>query len=213
MLAPLAPSAGAARRRVGTARSALEFLKVNLAVRRVLLFGGPLPDLPAACEGERYWRLASPRDTRDWVARQPVRADYGKMYDIALAEGHLLFLAEDRGIEIGYRWLGTRRAFIPWPYTCELSLGQTGYFPDIYVAPSHRGRGIGKGGVLTALRTLQRANVTRCAALVLASNRPSVATWRHLGVAERQALHVVLPRLRRFLPPQPWRHAGIVVRP
>lgn len=134
------------------------------------------------------------------------------MYDIAIAEGHFLFLAEDRGAEIGYRWLGTRRAFVPWPYACELALGtHTGYFADIYVAPSYRGRGIGMGGVVAAFRVLQAANVPRCAALVLARNRPSVSVWRRLGVPERRALHVVLPKLRRFLPLQPWRHAGIVV--
>lgn len=191
---------------------ALEFLKINLAVRRVLLFGGPLPELPSRCEGERYWRLADPAETRDWIARQPIRADYRKMYDIAIAEGHLLFLAEDRGAEIGYRWLGTRRAYVPWPYSCELALEtHTGYFADIYVTPSYRGRGIGKGGIVAAFRALQAANVPRCAALVLARNRPSVTVWRRLGVPECQALHVVLPKLRRFLPLQPWRRAGIVV--
>jgi GNAT superfamily N-acetyltransferase len=190
----------------------VEFLKFNFAIRRVLLFGGPLPELPGRCEGEGYWRQADPAETRDWIARRPVRPDFQRMYDIALTEGHRLFLAHDRGAEIGHRWLGTRRAFLRWPFTCELALGtDTGYLYDIYVAPSHRGRGIGSGGVLAALRVLQASGVPRCAAEVLASNRPSAAVWRHLGVPERQALHVVLPRLRRFLPRQPWRHAGIVL--
>lgn len=195
-----------------TTRTALEFLKLNLAVRRVLAFGGPLPKLPSRSESERYWRLAGPEETRAWIARQPVRADYQKMYDVALAEGHLLFLAEDRGAEIGFRWLGFRRAFIPWPYTCELALGtQTAYFANIYVAPSHRGLGIGRGGVVAALRELEAANVPRCAALVLARNRASVASWRRLGVPERNALHIVLPKLRCFFPRQPWLSAGVVL--
>ncbi len=208
----LALSLGPNRKLACTKRTALEFLKLNLAVRRVLAFGGPLPKLPSRSEGERYWRLVGPEETHAWIARQPVRADYKKMYDIALAEGHLLFLAEDRGAEVGFRWLGLRRAFVPWPYTCELAIAtQTGYFANIYVAPSHRGLGIGRGGVVAGLRALEAANVPQCAALVLARNRPSAAVWRRLGVPERPALHVVLPKLRCFLPLQPWRHAGVVL--
>ncbi len=208
----LGPLGESAREEWLYARTPLEFLKLNLAVRHVLAFGGSLPGLPSRSEGERYWRLAGPEETRDWVARQPARADYRKMYDVALAEGHLLFLAEDRGAEIGFRWLAFRRAFVPWPYTCELALGtQTAYFANIYVAPSHRGLGIGRGGVVAALRAAEAADVPWCAALVLARNRPSVAVWRRLGVPERQALHIVLPRLRCFLPLQPWRHAGVVL--
>ncbi len=192
----------------------MEFLKINFAVRRILLFDGPLPDLPSRCEGERYWRLADPAETRDWIARRPPRPELRREYEIALSEQHWLFLAHDGNVPVGHRWVAFRRASLRWPFTCELNLGpDLGYFNDLFVAPSHRGRGIGVGGALAAVRQLQAAGIGRCAALVIASNRSSARLWRGLGVPSRLALHAVLPRFRRWFPPQPWLHAGIRVLP
>lgn len=192
----------------------MELLGLNVAVRRVHLFAGPLPALPPLQERERYWRRADPDETRAWIARQPPRPDLRREYEIALSEQHWLFLAHDGDIQIGHRWVGFRRAFVRWPFTCELDLApDMGYFYDVFVSPTHRGREIGIGAAYAGLRQLDATGVTRCSSLVSASNRPSARVWRGLGVPSRLALHIVLPKFRHWYPSQPWLHAGIRVLP
>ncbi len=193
--------------------SALELLGVNVAVRRVHLFAGPLPPLPPTQPRERYWRRANADETREWIARRPPHPDLLKEYEIAVAENHWLFLAHDEDVLIGHRWVGFRRAFVRWPFTCELELApDTAYFYDAFVSPSHRGRQIGIGAAYAGLRQLEGTGVTRCASLVSASNHASARVWVGLGVPSRVALHIVLPKFRHWLPSQPWFHAGIRIR-
>jgi GNAT superfamily N-acetyltransferase len=184
-----------------------------VAVRYVQLFSGLVPDLGPPRAGEVCWRRTDAVEARGWVARRPATAEERRMYAVALAEGHWLIVAEEQGLEIGHRWVGFQRAYVPWPFRCDIVLpGDTGYLYDVFVSDSHRGRGLGADAVWRALREVRSAGLTRCAAWVLAKNHASLASWRRLGLHERRVIHLKLPKVQRWLPSQPWRDAGIFIR-
>jgi ribosomal protein S18 acetylase RimI-like enzyme len=205
---------GRASGRGASPSAVIAFVRDRLALQRMRLFTGAIPELPDALEAERIWRRLDPAATAEWVERQKgIGSEGKKMYATALREKHWLYLAEDGDRELGHRWIGFGLAYVPWPFACEFVLGHDlAYFYDVLVEVQHRRKGLGAASVLRGLRDVREAGLGRCASMVAHSNHASSVSWLRLGLQHRSALHVSLPRLRSFIPPDPWRGDGVGVR-
>jgi ribosomal protein S18 acetylase RimI-like enzyme len=63
--------------------------------------------------------------------------------------------------------------------------GRRGYLQHLAVAPSHRGRGLGRALAGRAVEALRAFGIAKCHLMVRQENAPARAFWKHLGWAER----------------------------
>lgn len=79
-------------------------------------------------------------------------------------------------------WQGEPAGFAIWFYTYSTFRGRHGiWLEDLFVAPEHRGRGIGKALIQQLARRCLDENLPRLAWWVLNWNEPSRAFYRSLG--------------------------------
>ena len=83
----------------------------------------------------------------------------------------LSFVARDAGHLVGAVLSGTD--------------GRRGYLQHLAVAPSHRGRGVGRALAERAVEALRSLGVTKCHLMVSQENAAARAFWEHLGWQER----------------------------
>lgn len=83
----------------------------------------------------------------------------------------LSFIARDEGTLVGAVLTGTD--------------GRRGYLQHLAVAPSHRGRGVGRALAERAVSALKAAGVTKCHLMVRQENDQARAFWKRLGWTER----------------------------
>jgi ribosomal protein S18 acetylase RimI-like enzyme len=83
----------------------------------------------------------------------------------------LSFVARDDGHLIGAVLAGTD--------------GRRGYLQHLAVAPSHRGRGVGRGLAERAIAALRAVGIAKCHLMVRRENAEARAFWTKLGWAER----------------------------
>lgn len=63
--------------------------------------------------------------------------------------------------------------------------GRRGYIHHLAVECNHRGKGIGRRLVESAIAALQEAGIVKCHAFVLTDNDGGKEFWQHLGWSER----------------------------
>jgi GNAT superfamily N-acetyltransferase len=81
-------------------------------------------------------------------------------------------------------WSGEPAGFALWFYNFSTFRGRHGiYLEDLYVRPSHRGRGIGKALLAELARRCGREGLARLDWAVLDWNAPSIAFYESLGAA------------------------------
>lgn len=83
----------------------------------------------------------------------------------------LSFVARDGGRLVGAVLAGTD--------------GRRGYLQHLAVAPSHRGRGLGRALADGAVQALQSLGIEKCHLLVRQENARARGFWAHLGWHER----------------------------
>jgi ribosomal protein S18 acetylase RimI-like enzyme len=83
----------------------------------------------------------------------------------------LSFVARDAGQLVGAVLAGTD--------------GRRGYLQHLAVAPSHRGRGVGRALAERAVEALRSLGVTKCHLMVRQENAAARAFWEHLGWQDR----------------------------
>jgi CelD/BcsL family acetyltransferase involved in cellulose biosynthesis/ribosomal protein S18 acetylase RimI-like enzyme len=175
---------------------------------RLRWFCGDAPPLPASA-AEGPWRLASAPEAEAWVFGRPRGPEDRRMYEVALANGHSLFLTEVDGRLVGSRWVGVGWTYFPGPYRLLARFPpDLGYFYDLWVDPDFRGRGLGAAGVRQALSRLPSMGLRRCAAMVALGNLPSRRLWTAVGVPSWDATGIVVAG-RPFWPiGDPWPRLG-----
>jgi N-acetylglutamate synthase len=83
----------------------------------------------------------------------------------------LSFVARDAGHLVGAVLAGTD--------------GRRGYLQHLVVAPSHRGRGVGRTLAQRAVEALRALGVAKCHVMVRQENVAARAFWKHLGWQDR----------------------------
>jgi N-acetylglutamate synthase len=83
----------------------------------------------------------------------------------------LSFVARDAGQLVGAVLAGTD--------------GRRGYLQHLAVAPSHRGRGVGRALAERVVEALRSLGVAKCHLMVRQENAPARAFWEHLGWQDR----------------------------
>ena len=83
----------------------------------------------------------------------------------------LSFVARDEGHLVGAVLAGTD--------------GRRGYLQHLAVAPSHRGRGVGRTLAQRAVEALRSLGVAKCHLMVRQENAAARAFWEHLGWQDR----------------------------
>ncbi len=68
--------------------------------------------------------------------------------------------------------------------------GRRGYLHHLAVAPSHRGRGLGRDLVRHALEALEAAGIAKCHLFVLSDNQEGLGFWARVGWTERVELRI-----------------------
>ncbi len=63
--------------------------------------------------------------------------------------------------------------------------GRRGYLQHLAVAPSHRGRGLGRALAERAVETLEALGIAKCHLMVRQDNVAARAFWEHLGWSQR----------------------------
>ena len=66
--------------------------------------------------------------------------------------------------------------------------GRRGYLHHLAVAPTHRGRGIGRALAERVLTALGTQGIYKCHLMVRADNADALAFWTHMGWAQRADL-------------------------
>jgi GNAT superfamily N-acetyltransferase len=84
-------------------------------------------------------------------------------------------------------WRGEPVGFALWFYTYSTFQGRHGlYLEDLFVRPSHRGKGIGKALLTNLARRCLDEGLGRLRWWVLNWNEPSIAFYRALGAEARE---------------------------
>ena len=63
--------------------------------------------------------------------------------------------------------------------------GRRGYLQHLAVAPSHRGRGLGRALAERSVEALRARGIAKCHLMVREENAQARAFWEHLGWSER----------------------------
>lgn len=63
--------------------------------------------------------------------------------------------------------------------------GRRGYLQHLAVAPSHRGRGLGRALAERSVEALGLLGIAKCHLMIRAENAQAKAFWEHLGWTER----------------------------
>lgn len=63
--------------------------------------------------------------------------------------------------------------------------GRRGYLQHLAVAPSHRGRGLGRALAERSVESLRALGIAKCHLMVREENAQARAFWAHLGWSER----------------------------
>jgi len=69
--------------------------------------------------------------------------------------------------------------------------GRRGYLHHLAVAPTHRGRGIGRALAERVLTALGTQGIHKCHLMVRADNADALAFWAHIGWAQRADLVIM----------------------
>ena len=69
--------------------------------------------------------------------------------------------------------------------------GRRGYLHHLAVAPTHRGRGIGRALAERVLTALGTRGIHKCHLMVRADNADALAFWAHIGWAQRADLVIM----------------------
>lgn len=88
---------------------------------------------------------------------------------------HAFLLAEDAGAVAGFAYAGVHRERQSYRWSCEVS---------VYLAPEHRGRGLGRALYQSLFSLLEEQGYRMMLAGITMPNEPSVALHRALGFEE-----------------------------
>jgi GNAT superfamily N-acetyltransferase len=88
-------------------------------------------------------------------------------------EGHRMSIVEDAvtGERAGYVWWADR----------ELDAGPAAWIYDVYIDPSHRGKGLGRGLMAGVEGQVREAGLTRMELHVWVDNDPATSLYRSVG--------------------------------
>lgn len=145
--------------------------------------------------GDVTLRQAAPADVADVLRLVRGLAEYERLlHEVVMTEADLhtaLFGPQSRAYAILAHADGQAVGLALWYYTFSTFRGRPDIFlEDLFVEPTHRGRGIG----LALLRSLaQHAVAERCRRIewrVLNWNEPSIAFYESLGATKMQDWHV-----------------------
>jgi GNAT superfamily N-acetyltransferase len=118
-------------------------------------------------------------------------AEYEKLLDHAVATeedfARLLFGTPPRASALIAEIDGAPLGFALWCYTVSTFLGRpTLYVEDVFVAPAHRGAGIGRAIFADLARRAVAEGCGRMEWAVLDWNAPSIAFYRAIGARPRE---------------------------
>jgi GNAT superfamily N-acetyltransferase len=194
-------------RRKGLAGAALEAWTDRFSAERLYCFSGEIPSTPEAPAAG--WRLLSPSEAEAWVARSLAKGEDMRMYQVALENAHLLFLAERDGREAGHVWVGRGWTYVPSPSRLLVRFhARTAYHYDQFVHPQHRRKGIAGSGLEYRLAVARAHGLARCSALMVRANRSARRNWSRLGIPGWPALRLALAGRSFLLPSGSWRRMG-----
>ncbi len=131
-------------------------------------------------------RKADPRDAALVFALIRELADYEHLtHEVVATEADIaaeLFGPEPRIFCDIAEWDGVPAGFALWFYNYSTFRGRRGiYLEDLYVRPSHRGRGIGKALLANLAGRCAEQGLARFEWAVLDWNAPSIAFYESLG--------------------------------
>ena len=131
-------------------------------------------------------REATPADVPEMLAFIRELAEYEKLsHEVEATEamiGDALFGADPRLYCAIAEWNGEPVGFAVWFVNFSTFSGRYGiYLEDLYVRPSHRGRGLGKALLVYLARECVDNGWSRLQWAVLDWNAPSIAFYKSLG--------------------------------